>query len=173
MSPLSLRTLKAGIAYFSLAFGAGFIMGAIRVPFLVPRLGKRLAELIEMPFMFVVIVLAARFITQRFALPATAWVRLGTGLIALAFLLAAELLLAVVLQDRSLGEYVGSRDPVSGTVYLAMLALFAAMPLVITLGHSSQTRRLRRPPANPRQSYRGLNPAHPASPRPRRTGEPD
>ena len=150
MSPLWLRTLKAGIAYFSLAFGAGFVMGAIRVPFLVPRLGERLAELIEMPFMFVVIVLAARFITQRFALPATPWVRLGTGLIALALLLAAELLLAVVLQDRSLGEYVGSRDPVSGTVYLAMLALFAAMPLVITLAHSSQTRRLRRPPANPR-----------------------
>ncbi len=131
MSPLWLRTLKAGIAYFSLAFGAGFIMGAIRVPFLVPRLGERLAELIEMPFMFVVIFLAARFITQRFALPATVWVRLSTGLIALALLLAAELLLAVVLQDRSLGEYISSRDPVSGSVYLAILALFAAMPFFI------------------------------------------
>jgi len=139
MSTLRLRTLKAGIAYFSLAFGAGFIMGAIRVPFLVPRLGERLAELIEMPFMFVVIFLAARFITQRFALPATAWVRLSTGFIALALLLAAELLLAVALQDRSLGEYISSRDPISGTVYLVMLALFAAMPLVITrlrLGHN-------------------------------------
>lgn len=131
MNPLSLRTLKAGIAYFSLAFGAGFIMGAIRVPFLVPRLGERLAELLEMPFMFVVIFLAARFITQRFALPATAWVRLSTGLIALGLLLTAELLLAVVLQDRSLGEYVSSRDPISGTVYLVMLALFAAMPIFI------------------------------------------
>jgi hypothetical protein len=48
------RTIKAGIAYFALAFGAGFILGSIRVPirvpFLVPRLDDRIAELIEMPF---------------------------------------------------------------------------------------------------------------------------
>jgi hypothetical protein len=131
MSTLRLRTLKAGMAYFFLAFGAGFFLGAIRVTFLVPRLGERIAELIEMPFMLVVIFLAASFITQRFALPATAPVRLGAGLLALALLIAAELLLAVALQDRSLGDYVGSRDPVSGTVYLAMLVLFAAMPLLI------------------------------------------
>lgn len=132
MSTLCLRTIKAGMAYFSLAFGAGFIMGAIRVPFLVPRLGERSAELIEMPFMLVVIVLAARFITQRFALPAITLVRLSTGLVALALLIAAELMLAVALQDRSLGDYVSSRDPVSGSVYLAMLVLFAAMPLLIS-----------------------------------------
>ena len=107
-------------------------MGTIRVPFLVPRLGDRVAELIEMPFMFIVIVLAARFITKRFALPATVLVRLSTGFLALGLLIAAELLLAVALQDRSLGEYMSSRDPVSGSVYLAMLALVAAMPLVIT-----------------------------------------
>ncbi len=132
MNTLCLRTVKAGVAYFFLAFGAGFVMGAIRVTFLVPRLGERVAELIEMPFMFIVIVLAARFITSRFALPPTVLVRLGTGLLALGLLIAAELLLAAALQGWSLGEYVSSRDPVSGSVYLAMLALFAAMPLVIT-----------------------------------------
>lgn len=132
MNAPCLRTIKAGMAYFFLAFGAGFVMGTIRVPFLVPRLGERVAELIEMPFMFIVIVLAARFITKRFALPATALVRLTTGFLALGLLIAAELLLAVAVQDRSLGDYVSSRDPVSGSVYLAMLALFAVMPLVIT-----------------------------------------
>jgi len=132
MSNLTMRTIKAGIAYFALVFGAGFVMGSIRVPFLVPRLGERVAELIEMPFMFYVILLSARFITKRFALPTTVLVRLSTGLLALVLLLGAELLLAVALQDRSLGEYVASRDPVSGIVYLAMLVLFAAMPLVIT-----------------------------------------
>ena len=132
MNTLCLRTIKAGMTYFCLAFGAGFIMGTIRVPFLVPRLGERVAVLIEMPFMFIVIVLAARFITKRFALPATIMVRLTTGFLALGLLITAELLLAVALQDRSLGEYVSSRDPVSGSVYLAMLALFAAMTLVIT-----------------------------------------
>ncbi|MBL8429083.1 MAG: hypothetical protein JNJ95_04220 [Dechloromonas sp.] len=126
-----MRTIKAGTSYFALAFGAGFVMGMIRVPFLVPRLGERIAELIEMPFMLVVIVLAARFVIRRFALPARSLVRLGTGLIALGLLVAAELLLAVALQDRSLGDYIASRDPLSGSVYLAMLILFALMPLIL------------------------------------------
>ena len=132
MGDLVLRIVKAGIAYFSLAFAAGFVMGSIRVPFLVPRIGERVAELIEMPFMFIVIILAARLTAKKFALPATALVRVSTGCIALALLIAAELLLAVVFQDQSFIEYVVSRDPVSGSVYLVMLLLFAAMPLVIT-----------------------------------------
>ena len=118
--------------YFSLVFGAGFVLGAIRVPFLVPRLGERVAELVEMPFMLIVIVLAARFVPQRFALRASAFVGLSAGLIALGLLVAAEILLAVALQDRSLGDYIASRDPVSGSVYLVMLGLFAAMPLIIS-----------------------------------------
>jgi hypothetical protein len=132
-----MRTIKAGFFYFALVFGAGFIMGAVRVPMLVPRLGERIAELMEMPVMLVVIILSARFISRRFALPATASVRLGTGLIALGLLLAAELLFAALLQGRSLAEYIASRDPVSGSVYLAMLAVFALMPLIISRGKSA------------------------------------
>jgi hypothetical protein len=125
------RTPRAALTYVALVFGTGFLLGAIRVTLLVPRLGMRTAELIEMPFMFVAIVLAARFVNRRFAL-STAGVRLGTGLVALGLLLGAEVLLAVVLQDRSLGAYIASRDPVSGTVYLAMLAVFALMPWVLS-----------------------------------------
>jgi hypothetical protein len=131
MSNLPTRTIKAGITYFVLVFGAGFVLGSIRVPFLVPRLGERAAELIEMPFMFVVVLVSARFITNRFSLPTNVLARLGAGFLALGLLVAAEVLLAVALQDRTLGEYFASRDPVSGMVYLAMLALFAVMPFVL------------------------------------------
>ena len=137
MSDLSTRTIKAGITYFALVFGAGFVLGMIRVPFLVPRLGERVAELVEMPFMLVAILLAARFIIRRFSLPAKVLARLGAGFVALGLLVAAEVLLAVALQDRTLGEYVASRDPVSGSIYLAMLALFAVMPLVLARDASS------------------------------------
>ena len=130
-SGFSSHSIKAGLAYFALVFGAGFVLGSIRVPFLVPRFGERVAELVEMPIMFIVILISARFIVRRFFLPPDVRTRLGAGLLALGLLLAAEVLLAVVLQDRTLGEYVASRDPVSGTVYLAMLALFAVMPLVL------------------------------------------
>ena len=57
--------------------------------------------------------------------------RLATGILALGLMLAAELLLAAIVQGRSLVEYVASRDPVSGSVYLAMLGLFALMPMIL------------------------------------------
>ena len=126
-----IRIATAGVAYFALVFGAGFVLGSIRVLFIVPRLGERMAELIEMPFMFVVVLLSARFIVRHFALPTAAAVRLSVGIFALGLLLAAEFLLAVALQNRSIGEYIASRDRVSGSVYLAMLALFFAMPLIL------------------------------------------
>jgi hypothetical protein len=126
--------IKAGLSYFALVFGAGFILGSVRVSFLVPRIGERIAELIETPFMFVVVLLSARFVARRFALPVATSARLTVGFLALGLLLAAEFLLAAAIQDRSLGEYIASRDPVSGTVYLAMLVLFALMPLIIARG---------------------------------------
>ncbi len=51
--------LKAGAAYFAAVFGTGFVLGTVRTLWLVPRLGTRNAELIEAPFMFVAIVIAA------------------------------------------------------------------------------------------------------------------
>lgn len=126
-----MRILKAGVVYFALVFGAGFILGAIRVPFLVPRLGVRLAELSEMPVMLVVIVLAAQWVARSFALSRAAPARLGVGVVALALLLAAELSLAYVLQGLSIDQYIASRDPVSGSVYAAMLVVFSLMPLLV------------------------------------------
>lgn len=130
-TPTSSLNIKAALSYFALVFGAGFAMGAVRVPLVVPRVGERIAELMEMPIMLLVIIFAARFIVRRFALPLTAATRLAVGLLALGLLLSAELLLAVMIQDRSLGEYIASRDPVSGSVYLLMLAVYATMPLIL------------------------------------------
>ncbi len=132
--------IKAGLCYFALVFGTGFVLGSIRVPFLVPRLGVRAAELIEMPLMLVAIVVAARYVANRFALAPSCRTRLATGCLALALLIAAELLLTVVIQDQSIAQYIASRDPVSGGVYLAMLLLFALMPSILARADASRSR---------------------------------
>lgn len=137
-----MRSLKPAVLYFALVLGTGFVMGMLRVPFLVPRLGERYAELLEMPFMLVVIVLAARHVVRRFALPARTSLRLQVGFAALALSVVAELLLATVLQRRSLVDYIASRDPVSGSVYLGMLLLYACMPAI--LGRISAEQDVRR-----------------------------
>jgi len=121
------RTLKAGLVYFALVFAAGFLLGLVRVPLLVPRLGVRFAELLEMPLMLLVIVCSARYVVRRYR-PLHWRSRLLVGVIALSLLATAELLFAALLQGQTPAEYVASRDPVSGAVYLGMLLLFAAMP---------------------------------------------
>jgi hypothetical protein len=126
-----MRLLTAGLVYFALVFGAGCVLGAVRVTFLVPRLGERMAELLEMPVMLVVVIFAARLVLRRFALSTSIGPPLAVGAIGLALLIAAELMLAVGLQDRSISQYIASRDPISGSVYLAMLALYAATPCLL------------------------------------------
>jgi hypothetical protein len=126
-----MRAVKAGVLYFGLVFGVGFVLGPIRVLWLVPRVGTRLAELMEMPIMLVVTIWAASWMVRRFALPATASSRLGMGGLALGLLLAAEFLLVLRLRGMTVSGYLASRDPMSGTAYYAMLGAFAVMPLLV------------------------------------------
>lgn len=126
-----MRILKAGVLYFLLVFGAGFVLGSIRVLWVVPQLRTRNAELLEMPIMLIVIVLAARWVLRRFALPLAASTRLGMGFVALALLLLAELTLVLWLRGMSIREYLVTRDPVSGTAYLISLGILVVMPLFV------------------------------------------
>lgn len=126
-----MRALKAGGLYFALAFGAGFVLGFPRVLWLVPMVGTRAAELVEAPIMLVVIVLAARWVCRRLAVPPTVPARLAVGGVALALLLAAEFSVVLWLRGLTLAEYVAGRDPVAGTVYVALLAAFALLPLFV------------------------------------------
>jgi hypothetical protein len=48
-----MQMAKAGLLYVALVFGAGFVLGSIRILWVVPRLGTRIAKLMEMPIMFV------------------------------------------------------------------------------------------------------------------------
>jgi len=126
-----MQTLKAGVLYFALVFGAGFVLGTIRTLWVVPKVGTRRAELMEAPIMFVVTIMAARWIVLRFAIPPLTSARLGMGVTALALLLAAEFGLMLRLRGLSMRNYLATRDPVSGTVYYLMLVVFAIMPLFV------------------------------------------
>lgn len=126
-----MRIMKAGVLYFALVFGAGFVLGPIRILWVVPRFGTRIAELMEAPIMFVAIIAAARWIVRRLAVPSTLSIRLGMGCVALGLLLVAEFTLVLWLRGLSISDYLASRDPVSGTVYYVMLGVFAIMPLLV------------------------------------------
>lgn len=132
------KTIRAGLAYFAIVLGTGFVLGALRVPLLVPRIGERWAELVEMPVMAVVIFLAAGYILRRFPDIRSSGRSLAAGFLALALSVCAELGLAVLLQDQTLSAFIDSRDKVSGSVYLVLLLAFAVMPRLRLRAHAER-----------------------------------
>jgi len=130
--------VKAAGIYFALVFGAGFALGTIRVLWLVPAVGTRTAELLEMPIMLIVVILSARWMTQQFQVPPTASSRLGMGGMALAMALALDFTVVLWLRGLSFREYIEAFDPVAGTAYFVMLGLFALMPWFVVYGRRSK-----------------------------------
>jgi len=126
-----MRELKAGTAYFLWVFAAGFALGVLRELWLAPWLGTRTAELAEMPVMLAVVVLAARWTVRRFHLT-PAWPgRLAAGVIAVGWLLLAEVALVVGLRGLTLADYLAGRDPVAGMAYVVSLLLMVFMPWLV------------------------------------------
>jgi hypothetical protein len=134
------RVLRASLVYFALTFGAGFVLGPLRILLLVPRVGARTAELIEMPVMIGITWLAARWVTRKFAVPPERGPRLSMGVMAGALLLLAEFTLVLWLRGLTLEEYFTTRDPVSGTAYYAAVLLLMLMPLLVNRGAATAAR---------------------------------
>ena len=105
------------------------MLGAIRTLWVVPHIGERAAELIELSFMIGISFVAARFVVRRFAFPVETRVRLRVGAVALALMLAAEFSLVRWMRGMSIREYFATRDPISAAAYYATLVIFALFPL--------------------------------------------
>jgi len=126
-----MQTVEAGVLYFALVFGAGFVLGTVRTLWVVPRVGASMAELMETPIMLLVTIVAARWIILRLSVPMMWSARLEMGCMALALMLIAEFGFVLWVRGLSIREYLATRDPVSGTVYYVMLVVFAIMPLLV------------------------------------------
>ncbi|MGD9598697.1 MAG: hypothetical protein AB7G76_00145 [Steroidobacteraceae bacterium] len=127
-----MRLVKAGLAYFAIVFAIGTALGIARVMLLVPRLGVRPAELLELPLILIASFIVARACVRRFG-PFTSSEAVGIGTLALALLIVAELGITM-LSGQGVREYIAGRDPVAGSAYLLSLALFALMPLLCRRG---------------------------------------
>lgn len=123
-----------GVVYFGLVFGVGFLLGTIRVLWVVPHVGVRIAELIEAPLMLAATYLSARYVTRRFeASRRREYVQ--SGLVALFVLLFMEFSVVLGLQGLSIREYLTERDPVAGAVYVVLLIVFTLMPWLVGKKH--------------------------------------
>lgn len=126
-----MQILNAGVFYFTFVFGAGFVLGTIRTLWVVPRVGARTAELMEMPIMLAVTIVAARWTVLRLSVPMMWSARLGMGCIALVLMLIAEFGFVLWIRGIPIKRYLATRDPVSGGAYYLLLVVFAIMPLLV------------------------------------------
>ena len=134
-----MQILYAAVFYFLWVFGAGFVLGIVRVLGVVPLLGERIAELLEMPLMLAVIVAAARWLVRHRLDDDRQSSALSVGFIAMGFVLLADLAVGMGLREMSATEVFLNRDAVSGAAYYTALLLLALMPSILVWFRRTQT----------------------------------
>jgi len=122
--------LSAAVVYWAVVFAAGFVLGAIRVTTIVPRLGETAAVVLELPVMLTISWSVAWWLCMRFAVPARARPRLIIGAVALVLLIAAEAGLAVFAFGETLASWAASLGDAPGFLGLLGQIAFAMIPLV-------------------------------------------
>ena len=120
--------LKAGVCYFAIVFGVAFVLGTVRVLWLVPKIGSRAAELAEMPILVGVMIFTARQLVRRLAIPPVASIRLAMGALALVLVVAFDFVVVLHLRGLTPQMYFETLDPVAGTAYYLTLGIFAVTP---------------------------------------------
>ena len=133
--------LKAGVLYFLVVFGTGFVLGPVRVLWLEPKVGDRVAQFIEMPIMLAVMIGAAWWTARRASDRADRFL-LQVGGLALLLVLLTEFTVVLWLRGLSLSSYFKDFDPVTGILYYSLLGLFAVLPwLTRRIGNHKESAR--------------------------------
>lgn len=97
-----------------------------------PKLGVRVAELIEAPLMFLAILLAGRWTSRQLRSGYSPGAKLAVGALAAGLVLAADIVVGVGLREMSVRAVFTSRDPLSGFVYYGLVAWAAAAPWIMS-----------------------------------------
>ncbi len=129
-----MQLIGAGVLYFALTTLAGFMFGALRQTFVVPRLGQLTATLIETPLMLAVSYFAARCVIGRFSPLPGQGARLAIGLVAFALLMTAEIVLSGVVRGWSIGQWFDHMKTPEGGLSMAIFGIFAILPLIVRRG---------------------------------------
>jgi hypothetical protein len=127
------RSLAATLAYFAIVFAVGCILGPVRVLLLEPHLGRARATLLEAPLLIVAMIVAAHYVTQRFGLSGHAAGLAVLGIAAFSLVMLADLMVGLLFVQMSIGDQLLDLMTPGGLIYLGLLAVFAAMPLLSDL----------------------------------------
>ena len=125
------RALIAASAYFLALFALGFVLGTIRVIFVVPHIGELAATIAEVPVMLVAAYFACRWVILRWQVSPAIAIRLAMVPWFLALLFAFEALLGAVLFVRSVAEQWTALGSPAGLVGISAQIVAALLPLFV------------------------------------------
>lgn len=126
-----MKVALAALFYFAVVFGAGFLLGPIRVLLLEPRFGSLVALLCEAPLLVAVMIFAARWVPGAVRLKPAAGALAAVGVGALILQQVADLTVGVTLRGIGILAQLARFMTVEGLLYAGLLVLFAAMPLLV------------------------------------------
>ncbi len=125
-----MRVVAAALAYFCIAFAAGFLFAIPRTLLLEPHFGPLGAVAVEAPLMLAVCWLASGFALRRFAPGAPLGARAAIGALWLLYLLSAELAVGLWLRGLCLEEAIAAFVTAPGLLGLAAQAICATFPVL-------------------------------------------
>lgn len=122
-----MRIASAAIVYWAMVFALGFVLGTVRVLWVIPLVGLMPATLLELPIILAASWLAAGWLVRRFGI-AGGGEALAVGALAFAILMAAECALAGVLTGQTPAQWLADLRQPHALLGLAGQVVFALMP---------------------------------------------
>ena len=129
--PVYMQIAAAAALYFAIVFSAGFLLGAIRVLWLEPRVGPYVAVLCEAPCILTVIVTAASWVPRVMKLQRRLAALSLMGIGALILQQLADLVVGIALRGNRPADQIDQFTRPEGKIYLLLLLAFAIMPLAL------------------------------------------
>jgi hypothetical protein len=126
-----MRILTSAVLYFAVVYPVPFLIGPIRAAWLEPRLGHAISLLCEALVLLIAMALAAKWIPKKLALDTNQRSLLTMGVGALALRQVVDFIVGISLRGNTPGEQLAYLASPAGSVYLAAIAVFAIMPVVV------------------------------------------
>lgn len=124
-----MNSIKAGAAYFVIIFSLGFVLGALRVTLIIPRIGELAATLLEVPVILAASWFVSGWLMKRLHVGPDTRVRLLMGAVAFGLTMIAEPLLGQFF-SRPISVQLAALQQPAGMVGLAGQVLFGLMPWI-------------------------------------------
>ena len=123
--------VSISIKYSVLTFLIGFILGTIRVLFLIPRLGETLSVAIELPIILTFSWMVFRHLTKNTINTIKLIELMSIGSISLLLLFAFEILLTILVFQGSLNDFFNKLLTLHGIIGLLGQIAFSLIPTLI------------------------------------------